>query len=116
MVNNTGIIFVTFTYNNMIVTLTSLYGQPIFQRSAGKYKTKGLKKSVGSTFQTSINEFIKLLYIHRLKNVYIKFRGISKFKKHLLRRLSEQDLSVKSITDITCISHNGCKLSRKRCV
>ena len=107
-------VYISSTYNNTILTLTSLEGNVLGWKSAGNIGFKGTKK--GTPFAASkvggaIADFARKLGIEK---IHVLVKGIGSGRESALRSLSTHGLNVVSIKDITPIPHNGCRPRKPR--
>lgn len=107
-------IYISSSYNNTILTLTTPQGKVIGWKSAGSVGFKGTKK--GTPFAAlkvgeAMAEFAKKLGI---ENVNIFVKGIGQGRESALRALAVHGLNIVSIEDITPIPHNGCRPKKPR--
>ena len=107
-------VYISSTYNNTILTLTSLEGNVLGWKSAGNIGFKGTKK--GTPFAASkvggaIADFARKLGIEK---IHVLVKGIGSGRESALRSLSTHGLDIVSIKDITPIPHNGCRSPKPR--
>ena len=108
-----SILYINFTYNNIICTLTTYKGNTLIWSTTGSKKTKGLKKITTA----SINSLINCLYKNYLKNsksICIKIKGYNKNKNLFIKKLKVLGFKILFIQENLNIPYNGCKKKRKR--
>nr|WCH57858.1 ribosomal protein S11 [Caulacanthus ustulatus] len=103
------ILYIIFTSNNIIYSLTNLEGKVIFWTSSGTKRLKGSKKI--STILIPYTLKIIRSYILSLgyKYIFIKVKGFSKNKKFTLKSLKQFFSNIILINEQTFFPHNGCK-------
>lgn len=109
-----GKIYVSSSYNNTIITLTSAQGHVLAVKSAGGVGFKGTKKSTSfaaSRVAEAISNICKKLTIEKLE-VFIK--GIGAGRESAVRTLVNQGLNIVLIKDVTPIPHNGVRPKKIR--
>nr|YP_009295179.1 ribosomal protein S11 [Dasya binghamiae]AOH77191.1 ribosomal protein S11 [Dasya binghamiae] len=112
---NTYFIYILFTFNNIFYILLDLRGSILLWTSSGRNKIKGLKKITLNSIKMNLNEiFLYLLKNNKQVNLYVKLKGLNKFKKILINQLKQYPFNILSICDETVVSHNGCKLKKSR--
>nr|YP_010338866.1 ribosomal protein S11 [Bangia atropurpurea]UNJ18833.1 ribosomal protein S11 [Bangia atropurpurea] len=109
-----GILFLSFSSNNTHFLLTDHLGQIKAWTTAGRLKTKGIKKNL------AISPF-EIIYFLKKKtkelgysSLHVKIKGWSKKKKNIFKILKQSKLRFISVMDITSCPYNGCKIPRKR--
>lgn len=109
-----GRIYLSCSYNNIIMTLTDSNGDVLFWSSAGKLGFKGAKK--GTSFAASKVAEAMTLAIEKakMKKVEIFVKGIGAGRVSALRSLAAKGLNIVSVKDITSIPHNGCRPKKAR--
>lgn len=109
-----GIILVLSTSNNSIITVTNLKGIVLFTYSTGYLGIKGSKRS-SSYANQNLGYFIgkKLIFLG-LKYAYIKINGCGPGRSSFLKGLYFSRLKILYIFDVTKVSFNGCRQSKKR--
>jgi len=109
--NKNLIILILFTHNNIFFNVTNLYGNTLLWNSVGFNKIKGLKKITLNSVKLNLT-YINLIFNN--SNFHIKFRGLSKHKKIVLKKLKDLNFKILTIYDETFLPHNGCKLKKVR--
>ncbi len=109
-----GSIYLSCSYNNIIMTLTNPDGDVLFWSSAGKLGFKGAKK--GTSFAASKVAEAMALAIEKakIKTLKIFVKGIGAGRVSALRSLAAQGLNIISVKDTTSIPHNGCRPKKPR--
>ena len=114
LVEASGKAFVKATFNNVIVTLTDIYGNTISWSSAGKKGFKGSKKNTPFAAQTSADDAAKEAFDLGLRKVDVFVKGPGSGREAAIRALQTAGLLVSSIRDMTPIPHNGCRPPKRR--
>ena len=109
-----GKAFVKATFNNVIVTLTDVYGNTIAWSSAGKNGFKRYRKNTPFAAQVSAEAAAKEAYDMGLRKVEVFVRGPGSGREAAIRSLQTAGLEVSIIRDITPIPHNGCRPPKRR--
>ncbi len=111
---NSGIIFITSTYNNTILTLTDRKGNVLSWVSAGKIGFRGTKKGTPYAAVKAAEVLVGAIEKIKLDEVEVKIKGIGTGRESALRTLAGRGVNIVSIEDITPIPHNGCKRPKPR--
>ena len=113
-VDSNGVAHVKATFNNVIVTLTDLYGNTISWASSGKMGFKGSKKNTPFAAQLTAEAAAKEAIDSGLKKVEVLIKGVGSGRDAAVRSLNTSGLEITSIKDITPLPHNGCRPPKKR--
>ncbi|MBS1519125.1 MAG: 30S ribosomal protein S11 [Bacteroidetes bacterium] len=109
-----GVAHVKATFNNVIVTVTDLYGNTISWASSGKMGFKGSKKNTPFAAQLTAESAAKAAVDLGMKKVEVLIKGVGSGRDAAVRSLNTAGLEVTSIKDITPLPHNGCRPPKKR--
>ncbi|MCB2205396.1 30S ribosomal protein S11 [bacterium] len=113
-VDTTGRAYIKATFNNVIVTLTDVYGNTISWSSAGKNGFKGSRKNTPYAAQTSAENAAKEAYDLGLRKVEVYVKGPGSGREAAIRALQTTGLEIMAIRDVTPIPHNGCRPPKRR--
>lgn len=113
-VESNGVAHVKATFNNVIVTLTDIYGNTISWASSGKMGFKGSKKNTPFAAQMTAEAAAKEAIDAGLKKVEVLIKGVGSGRDAAVRALNTTGLEITSIKDITPLPHNGCRPPKKR--
>ncbi len=113
-VDANGVAHIKATFNNVIVTITDIYGNTISWSSAGKNGFKGSRKNTPYAAQTSAEAAAKEAYDLGLRRVDVLVKGPGSGREAAIRALNTAGLDINSIKDMTPIPHNGCRPPKKR--
>jgi len=111
---NRGIVHVTATFNNTIVSVTDANGNAIGWSSAGKMGFKGSRKSTAYAAQVVSQDACRQAMGHGLKEVDIRVKGPGSGRESAVRAVQGLGLEILSINDVTPIPHNGCRPKKAR--
>lgn len=111
---NRGIVFITSTYNNTILTLADSDGNVLSWVSAGKIGFKGTKKGTPYAAAKASEVLAETIEKMRLDEIEVKIKGIGAGRESALRTLATKGVNISSIEDVTPIPHNGCKRRKPR--
>ncbi len=113
-VDANGIAHIKASFNNVIVTITDIYGNTISWSSAGKNGFKGSRKNTPFASQVTAEAAAKEAYDLGLRKVDVLIKGPGAGREAAIRALNTAGLQIMSIKDITPIPHNGCRPPKKR--
>ncbi len=113
-VDSNGVVHIKATFNNVLVTITDIYGNTISWSSAGKNGFKGSRKNTPFAAQVSAEAAAKEAYDLGLRKVDVLVKGPGSGREAAIRALHTAGLEISSIKDVTPIPHNGCRPPKKR--
>ena len=113
-VDLSGVAHIKATFNNVIVTITDIYGNTLSWSSAGKNGFKGSRKNTPFAAQVSAEAAAKEAYDLGLRKVEVKVKGPGSGREAAIRSLHTAGLEITSIKDVTPIPHNGCRPPKRR--
>ncbi len=113
-VDTTGRAYIKATFNNVLVTLTDVYGNTISWSSAGKNGFKGSRKNTPFAAQVSAEGAAKEAYDLGLRKVEVFVKGPGSGREAAIRSLQTAGLEIMAIRDVTPIPHNGCRPPKRR--
>lgn len=110
-----GIVYVSATFNNTVVTVTDEMGNVIAWSSAGSLGFKGSKKSTPYAAQQAVEDALNKAKEHGLKEVGIKVQGPGSGRETAVKSVgSTEGIKVTFLKDITPLPHNGCRPPKRR--
>ena len=109
-----GVVHVTATFNNTIVSVTDANGNSIGWSSAGKMGFKGSRKSTADAAQVVSQDACRQAMGHGLKEVDVRVKGPGSGRESAVRAVQGLGLEILSIRDVTPIPHNGCRPKKAR--
>jgi small subunit ribosomal protein S11 len=109
-----GIVHVTATFNNTLVSVTDVNGNAIGWSSAGKMGFKGSRKSTAYAAQVVSQDACRQAMGHGLKEVDVRVKGPGSGRESAVRAVQGLGLEILSIRDVTPIPHNGCRPKKAR--
>ncbi len=109
-----GRVYISASFNNIIVTLTNNIGQVISWSSAGKMGFRGSKKNTPYAAQTAAEDCSKVAYDLGLRKVKAYVKGPGSGRESAIRTLHSAGIEVTEINDVTPLPHNGCRPPKRR--
>jgi small subunit ribosomal protein S11 len=109
-----GIVSIQATFNNTIVTVSTLDGEVLAWSSAGACGFKGARKSTPFAAKTAAEMAAKMSMEQGMREAQVLVKGPGAGRETAIRGLQESGLDITLIRDITAIPHNGCRPPKKR--
>ena len=110
-----GIVYVSATFNNTVVTVTDEMGNVISWSSAGSLGFKGSKKSTPYAAQQAVDDALNKAKEHGIKEVGIKVQGPGSGRETAVKSIgASEGIKVVYLKDITPLPHNGCRPPKRR--
>ena len=109
-----GNVYLSCSYNNIIMTLANPDGGVLFWSSAGKIGFKGAKKGTSFAASKVAESMIFAIEKAKIKKLKIFVKGIGAGRVSALKSLAAKGLNIVSVKDTTSIPHNGCKPKKPR--
>ncbi|NJD21650.1 MAG: 30S ribosomal protein S11 [Melioribacter sp.] len=113
-VDAVGVAHIKATFNNVIVTITDIYGNTISWSSAGKNGFKGSRKNTPFAAQVTAEAAGKEAHDLGLRKIDVLVKGPGSGREAAIRALNTAGLDILSIKDQTPIPHNGCRPPKRR--
>ncbi len=109
-----GIAHIRATFNNTLVTITDMQGNPISWFSAGRAGFKGSRKSTAYAATQVAQRAARDAQSHGLKEVEVWVKGPGSGRESAIRGLQAAGLDISTIKDVTPVPHNGCRPPKRR--
>ena len=109
-----GKAFIKASFNNVLVTITDIYGNALCWSSAGKNGFRGSKKNTPYASQVCAEKAAKEAFDMGLRKVDVLVKGPGSGREAAIRALYSAGLEVHAITDRTPLPHNGCRPPKRR--
>ena len=110
-----GIVYISATFNNTMVTVTDEMGNAIAWSSAGGLGFKGSKKSTPYAAQQAVEDAMNKAKEHGIKEVGIKVQGPGSGRETAVKSVGAcEGIKVLFLKVITPLAHNGCRPQKRR--
>ena len=109
-----NLVYTIITPNNILFTITDIFGKTILKYSAGAAGYKGHQKKSSTGISMTAFTIAQNAVEKKIKKVILIFKGIRKGRKDALTGLQNGGLQITELRDLTPIPHNGCKKRKKR--
>ncbi len=113
-ISEKGVVHITATFNNTIITVTDEEGKVVVRGSAGTAGFKGTKKATPFAASQAAEKVSRLATEKGVKEVSVLVKGPGPGRDSAIKALKVGGLEVTSITDITPIPHNGPRPKNRR--
>lgn len=114
IVGQKGIIYITSTFNNTLVSIANEKGDIISWSSSGSKGFKGTRKSTPYAGGLAVEDAAKKAFEKGVRMVDVFIKGPGSGRDASLRAVKTAGLSIQSISDITPMPHNGPRAKKKR--
>ena len=111
---DSAIAHVKSSFNNTLVSITTLDGEVLLRSSAGALGYKGARKGtpfVGSQIGSNLAKEMALLGI---KNLEVNLQGPGSGRDAVVRAFQSSGINISTLRDVTPLPHNGCRPPKKR--
>lgn len=110
----TGIVHVSATFNNTIVSVSDANGNVIGWSSSGKMGFRGSRKSNAYAAQLVSQDACRQAMSHGLKQAEVRVKGPGAGRESAVRAVQALGIEVTKIKDVTPVPHNGCRPKKAR--
>jgi small subunit ribosomal protein S11 len=109
-----GRIYINSTYNNTMITVTTLKGDVIAWASSGSLGFSGPKKSTPFAASKVVAALVEKMKGVSVGEIEVFVRGVGSGRDSAIRSLINQGFNITSIKDVTSIPHNGPRKPKPR--
>lgn len=109
-----GIVHISATFNNTMITVTDLNGDTLCWDSGGTIGYKGSKKSTPYAAQRAAERVADKAKKFGIREVEVRTKGPGSGRESAIRAIQAAGLEVRAIEDRTPLPHNGCRPRKKR--
>jgi len=109
-----GIAHVHASFNNTIITITDRQGNALSWATSGGAGFRGSRKSTPFAAQVAAENAGRAALDYGLKNLEVRVKGPGPGRESSVRALHAVGYKITNITDVTPITHNGCRPPKKR--
>jgi small subunit ribosomal protein S11 len=109
-----GIVYITATFNNTIVSVADANGNVVSWSSAGAKGFRGSRKNTPFAAQVAAEDAVRKALDHGLRTVAVEVKGPGAGRESALRAIQSAGIRVSQIKDTTPIPHNGCRPPKRR--
>lgn len=109
-----GQVHIQASFNNTLVTISDVQGNVISWSSAGSLGFKGSRKSTPFAAQMAAETAAKAAKEHGLRSVEVFVKGPGSGRESAIRAITNCDIEITMIQDVSPIPHNGCRPPKRR--
>ncbi|MCB1089977.1 MAG: 30S ribosomal protein S11 [Verrucomicrobiae bacterium] len=109
-----GVVHVSATFNNTIVSVSDLNGNIIGWSSAGKMGFRGSRKSTAYAAQLVSQDACRQAMSHGLRQAEVRVKGPGAGRESAVRAVQALGIDVTRVSDVTPMPHNGCRPKKAR--
>lgn len=109
-----GVVHIYATFNNTIVTVTDLDGNTLTWASGGSLGFKGSRKSTPYAAGLAARNATREAMDNGMQEADIVVKGPGPGRESAIRAVATAGLTIRSISDVTPVPHNGCRPPKKR--
>lgn len=110
----TGVVHVSASFNNTIVSISDASGNVIGWSSSGKMGFRGSRKSTAYAAQLVSQDACRQAMSHGLKQAEVRVKGPGAGRESAVRAVQGLGIEVTRIKDVTPVPHNGCRPKKAR--
>jgi len=109
-----GIVTVTASFNNTIVTISDPQGATLSWKSSGSLGFRGSRKGTPFAAQQAAYEAAKKAHEAGMHQCEVRVKGPGGGRESAIRAIANAGIRVMTIRDTTPIPHNGCRPPKRR--
>lgn len=109
-----AIAHVKASFNNTLVSITTLTGDVLLRCSSGRLGFKGARKGTPFAASQIGATLAKDMVAMGIKTVEVNLQGLGAGRDSLVRALQSSNINVTILRDVTPLPHNGCRPPKKR--
>ena len=102
------------TFNNTMVTITTLDGDVLLGKSAGAMGFKGSRKGTPYAASQVAGTIAKDMEPFGVKTMEVNLQGPGSGRESVVRTFQSAGYTVTVLRDVTPLPHNGCRPPKKR--
>lgn len=111
---DSAVVHVKSTFNNTLVSITTMEGDVLLRGSAGKHGFKGARKGTPFAATQIASTLAKDMGIIGIKTVEVNLQGPGSGRDSVVRAMQASGINVSVLRDVTPLPHNGCRPPKKR--
>lgn len=102
------------SFNNTMVTITTLEGDVVLSSSAGKLGFKGSRKGTPFAASQIASTLAKDMQLMGIKTLEINLQGPGAGRDSVVRAFQGSGIHISTLRDVTPLPHNGTRPAKKR--
>ena len=108
------IVHVKSTFNNTLVSVTTMEGDVLLRGSSGRLGFKGSRKGTPFAASQIGTGLARDMSSMGVKNIEVNLQGPGSGRDSVVRALQAAGLNISVLRDVTPLPHNGCRPPKKR--
>jgi small subunit ribosomal protein S11 len=109
-----AVVHVKSSFNNTLVTVSTVEGDVLARGSAGALGFKGSRKGTPFVASQIASNLARDMKLWGVKAVEVNLQGPGSGRDSVVRSLQASGILVSTIRDVTPLPHNGCRPPKKR--
>jgi len=109
-----GIVFISASFNNTLVSITDTNGNLVAQSSSGAKGFSGSRKGTPFAAQQAASDAARKAAEAGMREVEVRVKGPGGGRESAIRAVAQAGIRVTAIRDVTPIPHNGCRPPKRR--
>ncbi len=109
-----GVAHILASFNNTIITISTVSGDVIAQSSAGHVGFKNARKGTPFAAQQAAEVAVKKAIERGLRRVKVLVMGGGAGRDSAIRAIKTAGVDISSLSDVTPLPFNGCRPPKKR--
>jgi len=109
-----GIVHISASFNNTMVSITDTEGNLVSQSSSGARGFRGSRKGTPFAAQQAASEAARKALEVGMREAQVRVKGPGGGRESAIRAINNAGIRVTSIRDTTPIPHNGCRPPKRR--
>ncbi len=109
-----GIAFIQATFNNTLISISDMNGNTLCWSSSGSLGFRGSRKGTPFAAQQASSRVAHAARDQGMRTIHVRVKGPGSGRESAVRALASAGLSVRTITNVTKIPHNGCRPPKRR--
>jgi small subunit ribosomal protein S11 len=111
---DSALVHVKSSFNNTLVTITTVSGDVLLRSSAGKLNYKGTRKGTPYAASQVGISLTKDMHALGIKTVEINMQGIGPGRDSVVRAMQGAGFGITVLRDVTPLAHGGCRAPKRR--
>lgn len=111
---DSAVAHVKSSFNNTLVSITTMNGDVLLRGSAGKMGFKGARKGTPFAASQIGSALAKEMTVLGVKSLEVNLQGAGSGRDSIVRAFQSSGISVSVLRDVTPLPHNGCRAPKKR--
>ncbi len=102
------------TFNNTIVSITTMDGDVLLRGSSGRLGFKGSRKGTPFAASQIASSLTKEMQTFGIKTMEVNLQGPGSGRDSVVRTFQSAGFRISVLRDVTPLPHNGCRAPKKR--